>query len=36
MLSFTYRLNKFSGNTPQQNNNMRRMGGGERPMNMNE
>jgi hypothetical protein len=36
MLSFTYRLNKFTGNAPQQNNNMRRMGGGERPMNMNE
>jgi hypothetical protein len=30
MLSFTYRLNKFTGTQPQQNNNFRRMGGGER------
>ena len=30
MLSFTYRLNKFTGTQPQQNNNYRRMGGGER------
>lgn len=28
MLSFTYRLNKFKGQQPQQQNNMRRMGGG--------
>ena len=27
MLSFTYRLNKFKGQAPQQNNNMRRMRG---------
>jgi hypothetical protein len=31
MLSFTYRLNKFTGTQPQQNN-MRRMGGGDRMM----
>lgn len=36
MLSFTYRLNKFTGNAPQQNNNMRRMGGGDRMMNNND
>lgn len=30
MLSFTYRLNKFTGTQPQQNNNFRRMGGGDR------
>ncbi len=35
MLSFTYRLNKFKGNAPQQNNNMRRMGG-EYRMNNNQ
>jgi Outer membrane protein beta-barrel family/Carboxypeptidase regulatory-like domain len=34
MLSFTYRLNKFKGTQPQQQNNMRRMGG-ERTMMMN-
>ncbi len=39
MLSFTYRLNKFKGAQPtqQQNNNFRRMGGGgERTINMND
>jgi hypothetical protein len=36
MLSFTYRLNKFTGTQPQQNNNIRRMGGGERTIINNE